>query len=146
MSLSDHVRPLIFKLEVYMTIQEYLRNIAHLSDYSSKVLKVFNQFDVSLRLDLTTSKPRICTYEINYFVNKADFQFEDVLTVNLFSYEFGIPIYSDPPIFEVAKLNPKGFGYVPDKDWEDWMKYNNINPDIIKKVHDILKSKPPVDY
>lgn len=129
-----------------MKLAEYLNSIEHLPLLHKGVLQVAEVFDTTLRVDTTTPKTRLCTYELNYFVNRYDFEFEDTLRVSLFSYEAGIPVYSDPPVFDVAKLNPKGFGYVPDKDWEDWFLHNGINPDIIKKVKDVLASKPPVNY
>jgi hypothetical protein len=129
-----------------VNLQEYLRKIGHLEALYIGVLKVMGLFGTTLRVDTTTPITKLCTYEINYFVNKHDFQFEDTLRVSLFSYEYGVPVYSDPPTFDVAKLNPNGFGYIPDPDWEHWFNYNGVNPDIIKKVKDVLANKPPVNY
>lgn len=129
-----------------MNLQEYLKKIQGLPDLYEGVLKLIGQFDTTLRVDTTSKVTKLCTYEINYFANEIDFQFEDSLRAQVFSYEFGVPLYADPPVFLLGKLNPNGFGYIPDKDWEEWMKYNNVNPDIIKKVKDVLASKPPVNY
>lgn len=129
-----------------MNVKEYLKKISDLPQRLDSVLRIVETFDTTLRVDTTTNVTKLCTHEINYYVNEADFSFEDTLKVSCFTYERGIPLYSDPPTFDVAKLNPNGFGYIPDKDWQEWFKHNNINPDIIKKVKDVLASKPPVNY
>lgn len=129
-----------------MKLQDYLKKIEGLPDLYEGVLKLVEQFDTTLRVDTTSNVTRLCTHEINYFANEIDFQFEDTLRAQVFSYEHGVPLYSDPPTYLLGKLNPNGFGYIPDKDWEEWMKYNNVNPDIIKHVKDVLASKPPVNY
>ncbi len=129
-----------------MNIQDYLKKIIDLPLLSHSVLQAVEHFDITLRVDNLLPKSRLCTYEINYYVDNVDYALEDVLSVSLFSYEFGIPVYSDPPSFDIAVINPKGFGYVPNPDWEQDMKTANINPDLVKKIRSVLKSKPPVDY
>lgn len=129
-----------------MTVQEYLKKISDLPLLTNSVLQAYEQFDITLRVDNLLPKSRLCTYEINYFVTNLDVALEDVLTVSLFSYEFGIPVYSDPPTFDIAVINPKGFGYIPHPEWEKEFVNNNINPDLVKKIKSLLQSKPPVDY
>lgn len=129
-----------------MNIQEYLKSIVGLPQKFDSVLKVYETFDTTLRVDNTSHGPKLCTYELNFFVNVVDFEYEDTLRASCFSYEYGTPVYSDPPVFDIAKLNPDGFGYIPDPGWEKWMVDNAINPDIIKRIKDTLKSKPPVNY
>lgn len=128
-----------------MDINEYLNKISHLSKYKKDVLKLISTYDTTLKVD-DSNGPKLYTYEINYFVNEADFSFEENLRVALYTYEFGIPLYSDPPVFVLAKSNPDGFGYIPAQDWQKVLKDASINPDIIKYIKDVLDSKPPVDY
>lgn len=128
-----------------MTIEEYLKRLSGMPSYLEKVSKVVEHFKNTIRID-DVSVLRLCTNELNYFVNQIDISWEDKCTVILFSYESGIPVYSDPPTFDVALLNPTGLGYLPYDAWDEQFKKHNINPDLVKKIKSALASRKACDY
>ena len=129
-----------------MTADEYLHKLTESKmDLAVNFKKLINNFLKSIVID-TSEGHKVCSHEINYFVNEADFTIGPRLSVSMFSYECTIPVYSDPPTFDIALANPNGFGYIPYPGWEETLDYFNINPDMVKKIRLYLSSKPPVDY
>lgn len=128
-----------------MTIDEYLSKIQHMPTLLKGATHILKWYGNLARID-TESGTKLCTPDMNPYVTEVDYSWEDKGVVSFYLYESGIPVYSDPPLFEVATINEKGLGYHPVKDWDVTLKGLNINPDIIKKVKNILASKPPIDY
>lgn len=58
----------------------------------------------------------------------------------------GIRIYSDPPHFDIGKLNDFGFGVIPNPQWKGDFIKAQMCPLILKKVDDYLARHRPVSY
>jgi hypothetical protein len=129
-----------------MTIEDYIKKLdkAKIS-LANNIKKAQESFKEPLMVH-TKEGVKVCTHEINFFVDKLDYSIGKDLSVTFFSYEHGIPVYSYPPVFHLGKANQLGFGFVPNKDWEEDLKQHNINPDLIKKIKFFLSGNPPINY
>lgn len=127
-----------------MTPEEYISQIDALPTYQAGVCKIFSDYP-DLRVD-KESGIKLCSPIINQFVTDFDIVWDDVCTVHLFAWEYGQHVYADPPTFEVGFANPYGLGYRPYIDWEEHLNHFFINPDLIKEIRNLLKSKPPINY
>lgn len=128
-----------------MTVDDYLKKLktSNLKTQEIAVKKIVATFnDVSID---TQKGVKLCSQEINFYVNNMDVSFGNEMSVDFYSYEYGCPLYSYPATFVVGTKS-KGFGYCPKPGWEEELKKNNINTDIIKKVKELLSTKPPLEY
>lgn len=57
----------------------------------------------------------------------------------------GIRIYSDPPSICIGRGNEGGYGEIPSYGWEDRLREEKIQENIIKEVEQYFKEHEPVD-
>lgn len=132
-------------LDLYQHLDDMKARLGESSKTYQKALRVASEFsDVRLYEDNGVAK--ICTHEVNPFVDRLDVTREGNFYVYPYTIDKGQPVYSDPPYYFLGYQNTEGFGIVPLADWEEDMIADRINPDLIKKAKFLLAQSAVVDY
>lgn len=55
---------------------------------------------------------------------------------------FGIEVFSDPTQFFIGQQNQFGIGEIPDSDWEEELRKENISEEVIRKIQQYFDENP----
>ena len=90
---------------------------------------------------------QICTTNVLPYVDQVEIWSAGTdLRVGFYINDKGARVFSDPPLWTVARRNPEGFGWVPLAGWEEALAESGLAVEVIRKVKWFLAAHQPASY